>query len=59
MKITELLKNKKSILLDIELYKDNDKCFICIGTENSSGVEYPIEDTDEIAGLIKDYIEEL
>ena len=51
-----LLNNELSIILELELYKDeNGDNFIYISNENSSGCKYSVRTAEEIGNKVTEY----
>ena len=56
--VLNILVDKSSITLELELYKDeNGGSFIYIGNEDSSGCKYPVRTTKEIGKIVTEYFE--
>ena len=56
--VLNILVDKSSITLELELYKDeNGNAFIYIGDENSSGCKYPARTAKEIGKIVTEYLE--
>lgn len=57
--LKELLNKCGEIELDLTLSQEADEIILTIGSENSSGEEYIINDTDDMKNIIEDYIADL
>lgn len=56
--VLNILINKSSITLELELYEDeNGDDFIYIGNENNSGCKYPVRTAKEIGKRVTEYFE--
>ena len=56
--VLNILVDKSSITLELELYKDkNGNNCIYIGNEDSSGCKYPVRTTKEIGKIVTEYFE--
>ena len=57
--ILNILNDRSSITLELELYKDkNGDDFIYISNENSSGCKYPVRTAEEIGKKVTEYLED-
>lgn len=54
--LCKVFKNKKSILLDVELYQENDEKYIFISHDGSSGCKYKISDIHDIGKSVDFYV---
>ena len=56
--VLNILIDKSSITLELELYKDkNGNNCIYIGSEDSSGCKYPVRTAEEIGKIVTEYFE--
>ena len=58
MTLSNYLKNGKSIFIELELYKEDDKTYAYVSNDGSSGYKFEIEDFKDIGKCINDYIED-
>ena len=58
MTLSNYLKNGKSIFIELELYKEDDKTYMYVSNDGSSGYKFEIKDFKDIGKCINDYIED-
>ena len=54
--LSKVFKNKKSILLEVELYQEDAENYIFISHNGSSGCKYKVSDIHDIGKSVEFYV---